>query len=176
MTAPVIFYCRLSNKLDKDVCTGKNISRGQKIYMTSSMKNISNLVVEVGGVWSIGETQEVCTHLTIERNHPWAASSPQQSRHGRDTEIRAVISSKVASASYIVTAVNADTVRLIPCLSPAVRAWLQHRQFATICNLSVTTCCSFLLWFGQRRGHRTGGDTLGRRWATRGCCIHYELW
>ena len=89
-------------------------------------------------------------------------------------EIRAVITCKVASA-YIVT-VNADTVRLIFCLSPAVRAWLQHRQFATICNLSVTTCCSFLLWFGQRRGHRTGGDTLGRRWATRGCCIHYELW
>ena len=84
VTAPVIFYCRLSNKLDKDVCTGKNISRGQKIYMTSSMKNISNLVVEVGGVWGVGETQEVCTHLTIERNHPWAASNPQQSRHGRD--------------------------------------------------------------------------------------------
>ena len=83
--------------------------------MTSSMKNISNLVVEVGGVWGIGETQEVCTHLKMERNHPWAASCPQQSRHGRDIyidtdmlQIRAVISCKVASA-YIVTAVNADT-------------------------------------------------------------------
>ena len=74
------------------------------------MKNISNLVVEVGGVWGIGETQEVCTHLTMERNLPWAASCPQQPRHGRDDtlEIRAVIICKVASA-YIVTAVNADT-------------------------------------------------------------------
>ena len=36
--------------------------------MTSAMKNISNLVVEVGGAWGRVQTQEVSsTHLTMGR-------------------------------------------------------------------------------------------------------------
>ena len=31
------------------------------------MKNISNLVVEVGGAWGRAQTQEVSTHLTMGR-------------------------------------------------------------------------------------------------------------
>ena len=50
-------------------------------------------------------------------------------------------------------------MRLLSCLSPAVRLqpWLGGYNTATICNLSVTTCRSFLLWFGQRTQDR-------RRW------------
>ena len=51
-------------------------------------------------------------------------------------------------------------MRLISCLSPAVRLqpWLGGYTIASICNLSVTTCRSFLLWFGQRTQDRAAVD------------------